>query len=473
MSAPGATPGPGTAVSSVPVPAAGVDEPGCPVSGDAWDVRSWALLADAAVPIRSREAASRSSDPAKAGRRVRATAGPADPVRELMHRHRELCERAVDPLEIAAGLEASGVTDRTAARFRHRDVFSLAEELFARVPRAESKGAVAAPDFRTVARPPYGTWRRICRLAVAVSLVLLPAVLTGAALALFELTAVRSDGLPAAAFLVAAAVAVVASVRLALRRVVRAAPSLPATLVACWLSGSAVLTGTSADGPAGASTDVAGSGLAVPLSLACALAPAAWCARWFAARARRKLAGSRSLDEFAAGMWPLLTGAVVLFAVAVLGVHALVGRTVGVLVQRGDGAALLTSGALSTSALGVLLFIALLLTAHGFRRAASAGLGAACLLELLALGLGTAVHSGPGTAQALACGCAAAGLLAYAYRVLTGASAHGPAYGEYRADPAHGTHGTACESRGGRGSDAASGICTDCASTENPCDEAP
>src|SRR5439155_967759 len=42
------------------------------------------------------------------------------------------CERAVDPLEIAAGLEAHGVTDRTAARFRHRDVFSLAEEMYAR-----------------------------------------------------------------------------------------------------------------------------------------------------------------------------------------------------------------------------------------------------------------------------------------------------------------------------------------------------
>ncbi|NEC83995.1 hypothetical protein G3I38_33385, partial [Streptomyces sp. SID7958] len=43
----------------------------------------------------------------------RATAGPrgaADPVKALLHRHRELCERAVDPLEIAAGLEAHGIT---------------------------------------------------------------------------------------------------------------------------------------------------------------------------------------------------------------------------------------------------------------------------------------------------------------------------------------------------------------------------
>ncbi|NEC67665.1 hypothetical protein G3I41_23955, partial [Streptomyces sp. SID9727] len=79
--------------------------------------------------------------------------GTADPVRALMHRHRELCERAVDPLEIAAGLEAHGVTDRTAARYRHRDVFSLAEELFARVPAVAAdpvaKGPAPARDVTT------------------------------------------------------------------------------------------------------------------------------------------------------------------------------------------------------------------------------------------------------------------------------------------------------------------------------------
>ncbi|MCZ0974890.1 hypothetical protein O1L55_33685 [Streptomyces albulus] len=63
----------------------------------------------------------------------------------MMHRHRALCERAVDPLEIAAGLEAHGVTDRAAARFRHRDVFSLAEELYARIPRADEPVRRPAP----------------------------------------------------------------------------------------------------------------------------------------------------------------------------------------------------------------------------------------------------------------------------------------------------------------------------------------
>ncbi|GFN06959.1 hypothetical protein Smic_55150 [Streptomyces microflavus] len=62
-----------------------------------------------------------------------------------MHHHRDLCERAVSPLEIAAGLEAHGLTDRTAARYRHRDVFALAEELYARTPARPAGSAVAVP----------------------------------------------------------------------------------------------------------------------------------------------------------------------------------------------------------------------------------------------------------------------------------------------------------------------------------------
>ncbi|AUG79558.1 hypothetical protein CFP65_4838 [Kitasatospora sp. MMS16-BH015] len=59
-----------------------------------------------------------------------------DPVRELMVRHRVVCEQAVDPLEIAAALEDSGLGQAEVGRYRHADVFGLAEELFARVPRA-------------------------------------------------------------------------------------------------------------------------------------------------------------------------------------------------------------------------------------------------------------------------------------------------------------------------------------------------
>ncbi|MDY0812126.1 hypothetical protein [Kitasatospora purpeofusca] len=58
-----------------------------------------------------------------------------DPVREVMAEYRVLCERAVDPLEIAAGLAEAGLGPAAAARCRHADLFSLAEELYARVPR--------------------------------------------------------------------------------------------------------------------------------------------------------------------------------------------------------------------------------------------------------------------------------------------------------------------------------------------------
>ncbi|MFD0565175.1 hypothetical protein ACFQ2M_26605 [Kitasatospora saccharophila] len=64
-----------------------------------------------------------------------ATGAPADPVRELLDANRDLCEQAVDPLEIAAALEDSGLAADGAARYRHADVFGLAEELYARVPR--------------------------------------------------------------------------------------------------------------------------------------------------------------------------------------------------------------------------------------------------------------------------------------------------------------------------------------------------
>ncbi|NDZ83943.1 hypothetical protein G3I19_36640, partial [Streptomyces sp. SID10853] len=119
------------------------DGPRPPVGADAWDDRSEAVLGAAAgLP----------GPPARKGAR-----GPADPVRALMHRHRELCEQAVDPLEIAAGLEAHGITDRTAARFRHRDVFSLADELYARVPRgAEADGSEPAhTPAAAVPRAPF------------------------------------------------------------------------------------------------------------------------------------------------------------------------------------------------------------------------------------------------------------------------------------------------------------------------------
>ncbi|WP_314171958.1 ATP synthase subunit I [Streptomyces winkii] len=409
-------------------------EPRTPEGADAWDTRSRALVdgardrADsgggrrAGNAERAGQAGQRSggADGARAGRGrpgprpVAHPSRPADPVRELMHRHRELCERAVDPLEIAATLEAHGVTDRVAARFRHRDVFSLAEELFARVPRAEEPGPDTASASASAgasragrqapnpARPAAG-----CAAPPRVLLPLL-AVLPGVA--------------------VAAAVAVFAS------------------------SGAGA-------GPGAGGVLAAAFGLGA--GLVCALVPAVWCARWFAVRARRRLEHSRSLAEFAAGTRPLLTAAVVLFAVALTGLH-LVSREIAVFAGvRGLPAGAPRGGAAAAElaacvlALGVLLFAALLLRMHGFRGTAAAGLVAACALQAAAAtaasAAGSAVAGGPrppdddaGLYAAAACGFAALLLLACAYRLLGGASAHRPRDVTARSEPPgdDGTGGT-------------------------------
>lgn len=383
--------------------------------------------------------------------------GSADPVRGLMRRHRELCEQAVDPLEIAAGLEAHGVTDRTAARFRHRDVFSLAEELFVRVPRAEPAAAPAPAPSPTV--PPTGR-RRVARAVAPV----LPGVLCAAALVALAVTPPTAAPAVRLGVAVAGAAAVLAAVRFAVRGLPR---TRTAVLWACWLFAYAVLgdgalTGLLADGrPAGAVQP----DLSVTLTLAWAVAPAIWCGRWFARRARSRLPASRSLGDFASGVRPLFAAAVALFVLALAVLHTavrLAGETVP-LPGAPDGPAFALPGELpraltaaltggqsgwqlgatsaAEAALGVLLFTAALLVVHGAPGAASAGLGAACAVEAAALGTvlvarlpGLGVLSrpveyavavaGPAAVPALACTAAAVGLLVQAVRVLAGASAH-------------------------------------------------
>ncbi|MFE0460787.1 hypothetical protein ACFW1A_16215 [Kitasatospora sp. NPDC058965] len=100
----------------------------------------------------------------------------ADPVRELMAAHRELCERATHPLEIAAALEEAGVAAATAGRYRHADVFALAEELFARVPRRPAEPAVRAPVGGPVPPVPVRRRDRVGRLVGVLGVVLLPLV---------------------------------------------------------------------------------------------------------------------------------------------------------------------------------------------------------------------------------------------------------------------------------------------------------
>lgn len=350
--------------------------------------------------------------------------GPADPVKSLMHRHRELCERAVDPLEIAAGLEAHGVTDRTAARYRHRDVFSLAEELFARVPgvAGEPVGASSAPAHDIETRAAWS----------------LRALLPGAAclttFVTLRLTEGVLDGGTRLAIGTGGGLLALIGLALALRTGPLCADgrSSGATgLFGCWLLGyvlygDALLRQLLSGGPEGP-WDIAPAPL---LGLAVAVAPAAWCAHLFSVHAHRKLNGSRALEEFAAGVRPLLFAAVAVF-LCVLG---------GLLYLAGLGAGPGGSWA-GAATLGVLLLLARLLTVHGFPEPAATGLAAACAVEVAAPALILAgrlpgldalarpvdaliAAGGTGAVPAVACGAAALGLLTTATVALSRASAH-------------------------------------------------
>ncbi|MFI6285310.1 hypothetical protein ACIBCM_11215 [Streptomyces sp. NPDC051018] len=350
--------------------------------------------------------------------------GPADPVRALMHQHRELCERAVDPLEIAAGLEAHGVTDRTAARFRHRDVFSLADELYARVPRDQEPP-------RTHGQPTLTPARGLSTGPLLLSLV--PGVL-----AVLTVTGREAfDGAARAALTAAGALAVAAAVIAVLGRGplrARGRTVRAGCLWTSWLIGFAVwgedllgqISGGGPEGPLHPAT--------APLAgLALAVAPAAWCARLFAVRARRRRDGSRGLAEFASGARPLLLGTVALYAGALTILLVLAGA----LLPQGPA-----GGALAPAvALGLLLFLARLLAVYGFARAAATGLAAACAAEalapllllagrlpgcsFLARPVETAMGAwGAGAVPALACALAGAALLVRATAALSRASAH-------------------------------------------------
>ncbi|WP_405940483.1 hypothetical protein OG338_20535 [Streptomyces sp. NBC_00726] len=350
--------------------------------------------------------------------------GTADPVRALMHRHRELCERAVDPLEIAAGLEAHGVTDRTAARYR--DVFSLAEELFARVPAVAGEPVAAGPaparDVTTRA-----AWS-------------LRALLPGAACLATLVALGLTDGVLGgdARLALASAGALLALTGLALT--LRTGPlsaregagsSGAAALGVCWLLGY-VLYGDDllhqvlSGGPEGPWTLTP----APLLGLAVAVAPAAWCAHLFALAAHRRLHGSHALEEFGAGVRPLLFGVVALFACALAALLCLA--------RLGFGTGGSPAGA---AALGMLLLLARLLTVHGFPEPAATGIAAACAMEaaapaLILAGRLPGLHAaarpvdalieaaGPGAVPVLACGTAAFGLLITAVLALSRASAH-------------------------------------------------
>ncbi|WP_254667842.1 hypothetical protein [Streptomyces griseus] len=351
--------------------------------------------------------------------------GSADPVTVLLHRHRELCERAVDPLEIAAGLEAHGLTDRAAARYRHRDVFSLAEELYARAPRPERPGPPPYPGPRR--RP--GTEARAGWTLRA----LLPGAACLATAAVLRGTEGVLGGGSRLAVTAAGALLVLLGLRLCLRTGPLRAPdgSGGVTLLVCWLLGYAVYGEDLLDQVISGGPDGHWNAAPAPLlGLALAVAPAAWCAHLFSVGARHRLTGSHALADFGAGVRLLLLGVVALFLCATTALVYLAGLGYG-----GDGALL------APAALGVLLLLARLLAVHGFPEPAATGLAAACAVEvaapflvlagrlpgldLLARPVDTVVReAGAGGVPALACGIAALGLLTHASVTLSRASAH-------------------------------------------------
>ncbi|MGK9461070.1 hypothetical protein ACSLFT_13630 [Streptomyces sp. G6] len=356
--------------------------------------------------------------PPSAARRV-----AADPVKALMHRHRELCERAVDPLEIAAGLEAHGVTDRTAARFRHRDVFSLAEEMYARVPRDAE-------------RPPRPADQPAPRAPLAwIVRALLPGALCAAAVAALRLT----DGRPRLIAVTVGALAVALALRAVLRRGPLSAGTRTSGTWTWWLVGysflgDGLLRTALSGGPDGLPDGTADGPWPVTaapvLALALACAPAAGCARLFAVRARRRLTASRGLADFSASVRPLLLGTFTLFMAALAGLAALTGA---VLREPAAHPQVLT--------LGALLLLARLLTVHGHTHAPALMLTAAALAEagavatvfaarlpgcgFLAVPVEALVAAfGPAVVPTAACGTGALLLLVHATRRLTKASAH-------------------------------------------------
>ena len=424
----GSVAGAGAGVGSLAGAGVGAESP----AGAGADAESPArTCADAETPARTR--ADAETPAARRQTAPRRTA--ADPVKALMHRHRRLCERAVDPLEIAAGLEAHGVTDRTAARFRHRDVFSLAEEMYARVPRDD-----AAP-----ARPAALDAPRV--RADWALLTLLPGALCAATVAALHLTHGQARAIAAAVGVLAVALALRAALsRGPLGATDRTPPGSASLtsgsrmwtywLIAYAVFGDGLLRAAVAGGPDGLPTGTADApwplATAPVLALTLACAPAAWCAHLLAVRARRRLAASRGLEEFTASVRPLLLGTFALFLCALTALIALSGAALG---ERAAYA--------QTVTLGALLLLARLLTTHGFPHPPALVLTATATAEatalatvfagrlpgcgLLAAPVETLVDAwGPGSVPALACGAAALTLLIHATRTLTRASAHAP-----------------------------------------------
>ncbi|MFJ8432276.1 hypothetical protein ACIQ9P_13375 [Kitasatospora sp. NPDC094019] len=362
--------------------------------------------------------------------------GSGDPVREVMAEHRVLCERAVDPLEIAAGLAEAGLGPAAAARCRHADLFSLADELYARVPRRPPSVEPSAPA---------GGWQRRCGAALRTAgLAVLPCAAAAA----------LGGGRP---------VLLAAAVPLALVPAAAGTAGAGGAAAAPW-AGPGPGDGPEAElGPAGPERERAGPGgrarpwwdpaargaglaalLLVPLAMAAdgpeerrvtaALVLAAalstgsaeWAARWYRQVGRGHLGAAATLAEFRSRMRPVLPVALALHlaVLAVLSFAALAVLTA--LAPRpgpAHGGGLLHLAAeragpaqwAAQGVLGLLLVLPLLLAHCG--RPAVAALGA------LAGAAGTAAAPGP-AAGLLGGGAVALALLLRAWPVLGRPDAH-------------------------------------------------
>ena len=354
------------------------------------------------------------------GAAARAT---ADPVHDLLVRHLPLCETAVDPLEIAAELEAVGIGPGTAGRYRHSDVFSLAEELYARVPRRPS--ALRVP-------PPESPWRRRAVPALGVALLYL---LPCAALWLARATGGTERGL-GVDLTVVGLLALVAAGTSGQGR--GRGPEHPFRARFGFALGMAAVLGLSVTG---------GASLPVATALACSVGAADWCARWFRHIGWGHLGAARSQSGFRERMRPVLPVAVVLYLTALSALTfaalALERRSTGPdglagAVAGADGTAWAAQECTGLVLLAVLLLwrcgrgqaaLAALLGALAAVGVAAAAVGADAPWRVPPTGTGSTGALGPagpvfGSALLWGCGITAALLLPYAWVVLRRPESH-------------------------------------------------
>ncbi|GAB7181112.1 hypothetical protein ATKI12_0943 [Kitasatospora sp. Ki12] len=353
--------------------------------------------------------------------------GSADPVREVMAEHRELCERAVDPLEIAAGLEEAGLGPDAAARCRHADLFSLAEELYARVPRRPPPPGPVGPRRRGAAAR---------------------AALTAAALAVLPCAGVAALGarwpvlLPAAVPLVLLPVLTAPPAGSVPPFVLPRRPADPLGPVPLprWPAGSRWRPAALGYGlglaallllPLAAPGGDRSTAVALALAAAVSAGSAERAARWYRQVGHGHLGAAATLAEFRSRMRPVLPVAVALH-LAVLGALSFAALAVSAVVAPrpgpGHGGGLLHLAAeragpvpwAAQGVLGLLLVLPALLARCGRPGAAALGApaGAAATLGLLVLGRPLP------SALLLGGGAVAAALLAYAGAVLGRAGSH-------------------------------------------------